>query len=104
MDIFGNNEAARFVYGEIVPSPTSSPASFVPDYAWTLTTSAGASTTRNYGLDYSEELRGFINSVNGWYTGSIGTVTSSDKNNGAKSETKKDIGFDAFAEVLEDAS
>lgn len=104
MDIFGNNEAARFVCGDIVPSPTNSPASFVPDYAWTLSTSAGASTTSNYWPDYSEELRGFINFVNGWYTGSIGTVTSADKNNGAKVETKKDIGFDAFAEVLEDAS
>ena len=110
MDISGNNEAVWVDFGDSASNITGSPSSWIQDYSrlWATTTCTPAYS--NYVPDYSNYVRdcngvlyGSINPVNVWCHGSVGTVTSANKHDGAKAETKKDIGFDAFAEVLEDA-
>ena len=113
MDISGNNEA---VYVDCCDSSSGiTSSSWIQDYSQLWTTTTGTPAYSNYVPDYSNYVRdcdggisgvlyGSINPVNVWCNGSVGTVTSAGKHDGAKAETKRDIGFDAFAEVLEDAS
>lgn len=108
MDIIGNNAAVRCAsgadYGGSAHDFTDSFASMadVDSWAWVPITQVSGSRRISW-EDCSGVLYGY-NAVNGWRTDPVIATSRTREPDRAMGETKKEVAFDTFEEVLEDVS
>lgn len=109
MDIIGDNNAARVVYDDSaydftdsLASAAASAAAAIASWTWAPVTQV-AGSCRASEADCSGVLYGYIDDVNRWLIPVIET-SGTRKPDRAMGEKKKEVAFDTFEEILEDAS
>lgn len=113
MDIICNNAAVRCASGaayggsaydfiDPLASAAASAAAAIDSWTWAPVTQM-AGSCRASEADCSGVLYG-CNAVNGWRTDPVIATSRTRKPDRATGERKKEVAFDAFEEILEDAS